>query len=95
MAKYPRLTTAQASYNYCMSDFWLFNGQYFRLKNITLGYTLPEHLTKKAFIQQLRFYVSANDIFCLSRFPRGWDPEQGTSAYPITTSVLGGISFPF
>lgn len=95
VAKYPRLTTAQASYNYCMSDFWLFNGQYFRLKNITLGYTLPEHLTKKAFIQQLRFYVSANDIFCLSRFPRGWDPEQGTSAYPITTSVLGGISIKF
>lgn len=95
VAKYPRLTTAQASYNYMMSDYWLFNGQYFRLKNITLGYTLPEHLTQKAFIKQLRFYVNANDIFCLSRFPRGWDPEQGTSAYPITTSVLLGVSIKF
>lgn len=94
-AKYPRLTTAQASYNYMMSDFWLFNGQYFRLKNITLGYTLPERLTKKAFIKQLRIYVNANDVFCLSRFPRGWDPEQGTSSYPITTSILLGASIKF
>ena len=94
-AKYPRLTAAQGGYNYQMSDLWLFNGQYFRLKNVTLGYTLPEALTKKVAIQQLRFYICANDLFCLSRFPRGWDPEQGTSAYPITTSVTGGLSIKF
>ena len=95
-AKYPRLTYAQKDYNYAaLSDFWLFDGAYFRLKNITLGYTLPAHITEKVRIRKLRFYVSANDILCFSRFPRGWDPEVGSSSYPITSSVIGGVSVNF
>ena len=95
-AKYPRLTYSQQAYNFgTMSDFWLFNGGYFRLKNITLGYTLPQHITKKAAIQKLRFYISANDLLCISNYPKGWDPEVGTSTYPITTTVVGGVQINF
>lgn len=94
-AKYPRLTYANASSNYAMSDFWLFNGRYVRLKNITLGYSLPQMLLDKISIDKIRVYVSANDLFCISKFPKGWDPEMGTSSYPITTSVLFGISVNF
>ena len=78
-----------------MSDYWLFNGGYFRLKNITLGYTLPPKWTEKATIKKIRLYVSANDLFCISNYPSGWDPEMGVSDYPITTSLLFGISVNF
>lgn len=94
-ARYPRLTYANATSNYTMSDFWMFNGRYFRLKNLTLGYTLPESLTLKVMIKRTRIYVSANDLFCISKFPKGWDPEMGGSAYPITTSLLFGLSVNF
>lgn len=95
-AKYPRLTYANQSANYhTMTDYWMFNGRYFRLKNITLGYTLPNSLTEKVTIKNARVYVSANDLFCISKFPTGWDPEMGTSSYPITTSVVFGLSVNF
>lgn len=92
---YPRLTYANASANYTMSNYWLFNGGYFRMKNITLGYTLPKAWTEKVLMNQVRFYVSANDLFCFSNYPKGWDPEMGTSSYPITTSLLFGFSVNF
>lgn len=94
-AHYPRLTYANAGVNYAMSDYWLFNGRYFRLKNLTLGYTLPAALTEKITIKQARVYVAANDLLCFSRYPAGWDPEMGSSSYPITTSVLFGLSVKF
>ena len=92
---YPRLTYSNAKSNYCMSDHWLFNGRYFRLKNLTFGYTLPQELTEKVTLKRVRVYVAANDLFCISKYPDGWDPEIGTQAYPITTSVLFGLSVNF
>lgn len=94
-ARYPRLTYANAGYNNSMSDFWIFNGKYFRLKNITLGYTLPQSLSSRAKINKLRFYITANDLFSIDNYPSGWDPEMGVSAYPITTSVIFGVSVNF
>ena len=103
-AKYPRLTSTQSGHNYAMSDFWLFNGAYFRLKNITVGYTVPKHLTEKLSIKSLRIYLSANDILCFSKYPKGWDPENSSDViggtdnkdfYPITRSILGGINIKF
>jgi len=94
-AKYPRLTNGSKDNNYAMSDFWLFNGRYFRLKNLTLGYTLPQVLTRKANINRVRIYASASDLFSISNFPEGWDPEMGVSNYPITTSLIFGLSVNF
>lgn len=94
-AFYPRLTYANANNNYAMSDYWLFNGRYFRLKNMTFGYTLPTAWTEKVMIKKARVYVAANDLFCISKYPSGWDPEMGSSSYPITTSLLFGLSVNF
>lgn len=94
-ALYPKLTFDNRETNYAMSDFWLFDGRYIRLKNITFGYTLPKHLGQKAYINNVRFYISANDLLCFSKYPKGWDPEMGDSSYPITTSVLFGLSLNF
>lgn len=93
--KYPRLTNVTKNNNYAVSDYWIFNGHYFRLKNVTLGYTLPEVWTRKAYIQKARIYFSASDVFCISNYPKGWDPEMGVSAYPITTSLIVGINLTF
>ncbi len=94
-AKYPRYTNTLAGNNYAMSSFWMINGAYFRLKNINLGYNVPSHLTKKAGIQNLRLYGTATDIFALHHYPKGWDPEMDSFAYPITTSLVFGVSVQF
>ena len=94
-AKYPKLTYANRSNNYATSTFWMFNGAYFRLKNVTLGYTFPEKWMSKARIKSLRVYATANDVFSIDNYPVGWDPEMGVSAYPITTSLLLGLSIKF
>ena len=95
-AEYPRLTSTQASYNYAMSDFWLFRSGYCRLKNISLGYTLPQNITKHFFVQALRFYIAGNDLFCITNYPRGWDYEgYGSTEYPITKSFICGVNITF
>ena len=94
-AKYPRLSYSSSGNNYTVSDFWLFNGRYFRLKNLTLGYTLPKAMTQKASMKKVRVYASASDLFCISNYPKGWDPEMGVSSYPITTSLVFGLSVNF
>lgn len=94
-AVYPRLTYVNNETNLTMSDFWMFNGRYFRVKSLTLGYTLPENLTEKMKLNNLRFFVSGNDLFTSSKFPTGWDPERGGSSYPITSSFLFGVNVNF
>jgi TonB-linked SusC/RagA family outer membrane protein len=104
--EYPRLSETSGNNNYAMSDFWLFDGGYFRVKNITLGYTIPENITKKFLIQNLRIFGSISDCFVSSNYPKGWDPEfkelrdgdnlwKNNWAYPVTTSVLFGLSAKF
>ena len=96
-ARFPRVS--QEGYdgnNYDMSDFWLFNGAYFRMKNIVLGYTLPSSATKWLHVAKVRVYVSATDPFSIDNYPKGWDPEAGTAgtAY-ITKSYNIGLSVKF
>ncbi|MFA6726645.1 MAG: TonB-dependent receptor [Prevotella sp.] len=94
-ATYPRLSNVSKSNNYATSSFRMFNGSYFRLKNVTLGYTLPAQWTNLIGIDKTRLYVSGSDIFCISNFPKGWDPEMGATDYPITTSLVFGIQVNF
>lgn len=95
-ATYPRLS--QLSYqgnNYKMSDFWLFDGSYFRLKNITFGYTLPPTWTDAAKLAHVRIYASATDLFSLSKYPKGWDPEAGSAVAYVSKTWNFGIQVRF
>lgn len=98
-ARYPRLSRVQESSNLTMSDYWLFNGAYFRIKNLTLGYDLPTTLTEKIKIGGINAFVSISDFLTLSKYPRGWDPEtaaEGNSVgYPITTQYMLGLAVKF
>lgn len=58
------------------------DGSYLRLKNITLGYTFPELLTRKAHINKVRVYVTAQNLFCLTKYS-GYDPEVNTLTSPL------------
>lgn len=60
--------------NWQSSDLYVYDGSYLRLKNIQLGYTLPQHLTKKVFISSLRLYVAAENLFTFTKY-HGFDPE--------------------
>lgn len=93
--RYPRLSyTAAQNNNYEMSDFWLIDGGYFRLKNIVLGYTLPKAAIDFAGIENLRIFASATDLFTIDNFPKGWDPEVADHTY-MTTSLLLGATIKF
>lgn len=79
-ASYPRLTasTSTNANNTAYSDFWLFDTKYLRLKNLQIGYSIPESLISKAGMVNARIYVSAQNLltFVPERFARlGMDPE--------------------
>lgn len=96
-ARFPRLSQIGADgNNYLMSDFWLINGSYFRLKNVILGYTLPKSAVNWMKLSSVRVYASASDLFSIDNFPKGWDPEVSTggSSY-ITKAFNFGVSVKF
>ena len=66
------------SKNWVISDMYVQDGSYLRLKNITLGYTLPRMLTNKIGISRLRFYARAENLFTWTKY-WGFDPEIGSS----------------
>ncbi|MDP4275439.1 MAG: SusC/RagA family TonB-linked outer membrane protein, partial [Bacteroidota bacterium] len=93
--KYPRYSYTSVSNNYAMSDYWLFKGAYFRVKNVTLGYNIPKNLIQKIKLQNVKIYTTASDFFTYSHYPKGWDPEMSSLSYPITTSFILGVSVKF
>ena len=73
-----KVPTIGDSKNWVVSDLYIQDGSYLRLKNITLGYTLPRQLTQKVSISRLRLYVRAENLFTWTKY-WGFDPEIGTS----------------
>ena len=67
---------ADSRMNLEMSDWYVENGSYVRLKNLTIGYTLPSEWTKKITINNLRFFVAAQNLFTITGYS-GLDPEIG------------------
>ena len=81
------------------SDWYLENGSYMRIKNVTLGYTIPQEATKKMGISNLRLYLSAQNLFTLSGYS-GMDPEIGhrgidKGKYPVARTFITGINLSF
>ena len=94
-AIYPRISRSAEYNNYTMSDYWLIDGAYMRLKNITLGYRIPALICQKAHLSSLRVYTSMSDLFTIDNYPKGWDPEVGRTGYPITSSFVFGVNVTF
>ncbi|GAA4305402.1 TonB-dependent receptor [Compostibacter hankyongensis] len=101
---YPRLSTKDDNKNFAYpSDFHLSSGSYFRVKTLQVGYSLPEALVRKAHLQQVRIYLSSNNLFTFTPYT-GFDPEIGGSSnnygidrgiYPQSRSFLLGLNIGF
>ena len=87
------------------SDLNLFDGSYFKIKQIQLGYSLPKSLLKKIAISNLRIYTSLENFFCFSKYP-GLDPETASSgtasslgidmgSYPTAKQFILGVNLSF
>ena len=91
---------------FVFSDWAVEDGSFLRLNTLTLGYTLPKSLLNKVKIQNLRFYLTGYNVFCLTSYS-GYDPEVSTirktnltpgvdySAYPKSRQFVVGVNLNF
>jgi TonB-linked SusC/RagA family outer membrane protein len=81
------------------STYWIKNATFLRLKNIQIGYTIPSKFTKKVYLDNVRIYVSGENLFTISHFYPSWDPEMHINDwygwYPMTRLLLAGINVNF
>jgi len=89
-ATLPRLTLGTNLNNNVASTFWLRNGNYLRLKNVELGYSLPMHLVNRLRIKKLRFFVNGYNVLTSSKLD--FDPESLVSSFPNQRVINGGVS---
>jgi len=103
--KYPEPAKVSGDMNFWGSTAGIFDGSFFKIRQIQLGYTIPQALTKKILINQLRMFVSLDDFFTFTSYP-GMDPETATSgsasgrgvdvgAYPSMRKLMLGVNVSF
>ncbi|MGV8139413.1 MAG: TonB-dependent receptor [Mangrovibacterium sp.] len=84
--------------NNIISDFWVKSGAYMRVKNVVIGYNLPESLVHRYSVQRVRLYASAQNLFTFSDAYKGYDPENSVdsgSFYPLMQTYTFGIDIRF
>ncbi len=100
-----RLSFLDKNYNMRASDKWVKNGDFLRISNIQVGYTLPKSLTQKASIQSARIYLSVSNLMTISSYNKYGDPECGqgsvlytgldTGRYPMPRTYTLGLNVQF
>ena len=96
-ASLPRIITGnQGSHNRAESTFYAYNTNYFRLKNLQIGYTIPERYMQKIGFNRARFYLSGENIFTLTPW-KDIDPEKphGNDFYPLVKTYSVGLNIEF
>ncbi|GAB1414682.1 TonB-dependent receptor [Paludibacter sp.] len=93
----PRAVYADPNNNNRSSNRFIENGDYVRLKNITLGYTLSEKTLSKFYISNARLFISAQNLLTFTRYS-GFDPEVSgvdSGNYPMTRNISFGLDLKF
>ena len=104
-SKYPDMKQVATKWDFWSSSACVFDGSFFKIKQLQLGYTLPAKLTKKVNISNLRFFVSLDDYFTFTKYP-GADPETASlnsstsrgvdsGSYPTTKKLVLGVNLSF
>ncbi len=75
------------------SSAWIEDGSFLKLKNLTIGYTLPANLTRKASISRLRVYFSTQNLFTITSYT-GLDPEIGLQNGNATQNGVDNGTYP-
>ncbi len=95
----PRAVYSDPNQNVRHSNRFIEDGSYLRLKNLTLGYTLPKSVAQKAQLSMARLYLSCQNLFTLTGYS-GFDPEVGAGGvdlgtYPVTRTISLGLNIQF
>ena len=77
-----------------MTNLGLQDASYWRLQNVSLGYTLPTSLLSKVKINKLRVYITGQNILTITKY-QSYSPEQDLSAYPTTRNFIAGVQLGF
>ena len=101
----PRLTILDPNRNSRVSDMWVKSGDFLRLANLQVGYTLPRNISNMLSIQKARVYVGVNNLFTISGYNKYGDPECGsgsvlytgldTGRYPQPRTFMAGVNVTF
>jgi len=78
-------------------DYFMKDATFIRLKNLQIGYSLPTKIIQNTFLRKVRFYFSGENLFTLTKFYKGWDPEMSTSGtwYPLSKLYVAGVNIDF
>lgn len=90
----PALTTLNNNNEHEVSQFYIEDGSYLKLKSLTLGYTLPKNILDKVKLYHARVYVQAQNLFTITNY-KGADPEGLGYPYPLPRTFSFGLSFGF
>ena len=103
-ARFPRMS-ATTTQNIQNSSFWMADASYLRLKNLQISYALPQSAVKKMKIKGLMFFANATNIFTLTNYYEGYDPESvyssadsittGAGNYPLVSTYTFGLEIKF
>ncbi|MAZ28882.1 MAG: SusC/RagA family TonB-linked outer membrane protein [Cytophagaceae bacterium] len=98
-ATYPRLTAGGNAYNsnpnFWSTSFWVKSGDYLRLRNVSMAYTLPAHLTKGFFDSRVKIFINGSNLLTFSKYDLV-DPEvTNFSNYPLLRTISGGLNLKF
>ena len=103
-ARFPRMS-ATTTQNIQNSSFWMTDASYLRLKNLQLSYALPQSIVKKMKIKGLMFFANATNLFTLTNYYEGYDPESvyssadsittGAGNYPLVSTYTFGLEIKF
>jgi TonB-linked SusC/RagA family outer membrane protein len=100
--KEPRPTFG--GYNYNISDRFIYDGSFVRIRNVVIGYTLPQDWSQKFYVQNFRIYFKADNLYTFTKFT-GYTPEIGSwsvisagidnGIYPVSSVYSFGINLTF
>ena len=95
----PRAVLNDPAKNTRVSDRWVEDGSYLRIKNITLGYNFPQKWVKKLTLESARLFVSCDNVATITGYS-GFDPEVDVNGidnnrYPISRTLSLGVNFNF
>lgn len=94
-SKQPRLVNVSGAQSSASSSLHLEKGNFVKLRNLTLGYTLPKSISKKFYVERLRVYASGENLFAITGFS-GQDPEMRTTVgYSTMRQYAFGINLTF
>ncbi len=88
---FPRMSYT-SEHNRRVSDFWLGDASYMRLKNIQLSYTLPDSWSRKMGLKRLTLFANADNLFTFTNFYQGYDPEVAYNSSATNGVAMGAVA---